>query len=54
MIQDYDAEGGHADFSETQDFEEMLERYYNPDNGYKKGLSKKETVEMYMRQLKLD
>ena len=50
MIQDYNAEAGHADFNETQDFEEMLERYYQED-GYKEELSKQELVEIYMRQL---
>ena len=54
MIQDYDRESGHADFDETQDFEEMLERYYDPETGYKKGLSKKEIVDLYMRQLGID
>jgi len=55
MEQDYDAEGGHANFEETQDFVELLERYYSDgEYGYKQQLSKKELVDRYMRQLSLD
>ena len=50
MIEDYDKEAGHGSFSEERDFVEMLERYYKP-NGYKDGLSKKQILQRYMRQM---
>ena len=50
MIEDYDAEGGHPSFSETQDFTTLLERYHMT-NGYKEELSKKSILERYMGTL---
>ncbi len=49
MEQDYDAEAGHGDFSETQDFAELLERYFVPETGYKDQLSKKNLRRIYER-----
>jgi len=49
MEQDYDAEAGHDDFSETKDFAEMLERYFIPETGYKDQLSKKNLRRIYER-----
>jgi hypothetical protein len=53
MEQDYDGEAGHADFSETQDFTEMLDRYYSEDTGYKDQLSRDQLIKRYMRQMEL-